>query len=86
MNSIISLWCHPRSRSTVMERVMRERGDCACFHELSFLHHYYIDRTLRELPHYDIDPETPTTYAEIRDMLLAAADDLRGLHGKDMSY
>lgn len=30
---IIALWCHPRSMSTAMERVMRERGDCRCFHE-----------------------------------------------------
>ena len=84
MNPIIALWCHPRSMSTVIERVMRERGDCACFHE-PFLHHYYIDRAVRELPHYDIDPETPTTYADIRDMLLAAADD-GAVFIKDMSY
>ena len=84
MNPIIALWCHPRSMSTVIERVMRERGDCTCFHE-PFLHHYYIDRAVRELPHFDVDPETPTSYAEIRDGLLAAAE-----HGavfvKDMSY
>ena len=84
MNPIIALWCHPRSMSTVIERVMRERGDCACFHE-PFLHHYYIERGVRELPHYDIDPDTPTTYAEIRDGLLAAAEQ-GAVFFKDMSY
>ena len=84
MNPIIVLWCHPRSMSTVIERVMRERGDCTCFHE-PFLHHYYIDRAVRELPHFDVDPETPTTYAEIRDGLLAAAQQ-GAVFVKDMSY
>ena len=84
MHPIVALWCHPRSMSTVMERVMRERGDCTCFHE-PFLHHYYIDRAVRELPHYDIDPGTPTTYGDIRDMLLAAADE-GAVFIKDMSY
>ena len=84
MNPIIVLWCHPRSMSTVIERVMRERGDCTCFHE-PFLHHYYIDRAVRELPHFDVDPETPTTYAEIRDGLLAAAEQ-GAVFVKDMSY
>jgi hypothetical protein len=84
MYPIIALWCHPRSMSTVMERVMRERGDCACFHE-PFLHHYYNDRAARQLPHYDIDPGTPTSYAEIRDMLLGAAEE-RTVFLKDMSY
>lgn len=84
MNPIIVLWCHPRSMSTVIERVMRERGDCTCFHE-PFLHHYYIDRAVRDLPHFDVDPATPTTYAEIRDGLLAAAQQ-GAVFVKDMSY
>lgn len=84
MNPIIVLWCHPRSMSTVIERVMRERGDCTCFHE-PFLHHYYIDRAVRDLPHFDVDPETPTSYAEIRDRLLAAAEQ-GAVFVKDMSY
>ncbi|MDH3659971.1 MAG: hypothetical protein OEU92_08075 [Alphaproteobacteria bacterium] len=43
MFPIIALWCHPRSMSTAIERIMRERGDCRCFHE-PFLYDYYVAR------------------------------------------
>jgi hypothetical protein len=33
MNKLVGLWAHPRSRSTVLERVFIERGDFEVFHE-----------------------------------------------------
>jgi hypothetical protein len=84
MNPIYALWCHPRSMSTAMERVMRERGDCRCFHE-PFLYHYYLGREVREMPHLDPDPATPTDYGEIKAMILAAAGE-GPVFFKDMSY
>lgn len=52
MNPIIFLWAHPRSMSTAIERIMRERGDFDCLHE-PFLHYYYLQRYLQHhLPFY----------------------------------
>ena len=45
MNPIIFLCAHPRSMSTAIERIMRERGDLDCLHE-PFLHYYYFWQTL----------------------------------------
>jgi hypothetical protein len=39
MHPLIALWSHPRSMSTAIERVMRERGDLDCAHE-PFLYDY----------------------------------------------
>lgn len=81
---IIALWAHPRSMSTATERIMRERGDCACFHE-PFLTDYYVNRAVRQMPMLDPRPGQPTTYADARAMLLAAADQ-GPVFFKDMSY
>ena len=84
MHPIYALWSHPRSMSTAMERVMRERGDLDCAHE-PFMYDYYVHRQVRVMPHFDIQPDHPTDYAGIRDMLLARA--ARGpVFIKDMSY
>nr|WP_293108444.1 hypothetical protein [Okeania sp. SIO2F4] len=40
-NKIVVLWAHPRSLSTVFERIMMERGDFKIFHE-PFAYVYYI--------------------------------------------
>ena len=84
MFQIIALWSHPRSMSTATERIMRERGDLHCFHE-PFMYYYYVQRQVRELPHFDIKDDHPTSYSDIRDMVLQQAE-----HGpvffKDMSY
>lgn len=81
---IIVLWSHPRSMSTAMERVMRERGDLDCLHE-PFMYDYYVHRALRRMPHFDVQADHPQTYAAIRDMILARAE--RGpVFFKDMSY
>lgn len=84
MNRIIALWCHPRSMSTAIERIMRERGDCSCFHE-PFMYDYYIHRGVRAMPHFDVEPDRPVAYAEIRNHLLEAAESAT-VFIKDMSY
>ena len=84
MNRIIALWCHPRSMSTAIERIMRERGDCTCFHE-PFMYDYYVHRAVRAMPHFDVEPDRPLAYGEIRDHLLAAAES-SPVFLKDMSY
>ena len=60
MNPIIFLWAHPRSMSTAIERVMRERGDFDCLHE-PFLRCYYLmrvnlERVNKPLPHCQSTP------------------------------
>ena len=84
MYPIVILWAHPRSMSTAIERIMRERGDFDCLHE-PFLHYYYLHRGGRALPHFEADPDHPVDYSETRELLLKRAE-----HGpvfaKDMSY
>jgi hypothetical protein len=84
MNPIIALWSHPRSMSTAIERIMRERGDLDCAHE-PFMYHYYIHRRVREMPHFTPDPGHPISYQEIRDMLLERAE-RQAVFFKDMAY
>lgn len=84
MHPVIILWAHPRSMSTAIERVMRERGDFDCLHE-PFLHYYYLERSERELAHFDSDRDHPTSYAETRDMILKRAE-AAPVFAKDMSY
>ena len=84
MHPIIALWSHPRSMSTAMERIMRERGDLQCFHE-PFMYDYYVNRDNRMMPHFDIEEDHPVTYQDVRDMLLEKAT--KGpVFFKDMSY
>ena len=84
MNPVIFLWAHPRSMSTAIERIMRERGDFDCLHE-PFLHYYYIERSDRGLPHFDHEREHPTSYAGTRDLILRQAES-SPVFAKDMSY
>ncbi|MBC8240254.1 MAG: hypothetical protein H8E30_07235 [Alphaproteobacteria bacterium] len=84
MNPIVALWSHPRSMSTAMERIMRERGDFTCFHE-PFMYLYYVGDAKKEMPHFDVPPGTPTRYEDIRAMLLDAAE-TNPVFFKDMSY
>lgn len=84
MNRIFALWSHPRSMSTAMERVMRERGDLDCAHE-PFMYDYYVHRGIRVMPHFEIRPDHPVSYATIRDHLIARSE--KGpVFFKDMSY
>ncbi len=84
MNPIIILWAHPRSMSTAIERVMRERGDFDCLHE-PFLHYYYLERSGKQLRHFDTEEDHPTSYADTRDMILQRAE-TAPVFSKDMSY
>jgi hypothetical protein len=81
---IIALWSHPRSMSTATERIMRERGDLRCFHE-PFMYLYYVGDSVKEMPHFEADPEHPTNYQDIREMLLRAGGE-GPVFFKDMSY
>jgi len=81
---IIALWSHPRSMSTATERVMRERGDLRCFHE-PFMYLYYVGDGVKEMPHFEADEEHPTSYEDIRAMLLSAGGE-GPVFFKDMSY
>ena len=84
MHPVIILWAHPRSMSTAIERIMRERGDFDCLHE-PFLHYYYLERSSKPLPHFDSEQNHPTSYADTRDMILQRAEDTP-VFAKDMSY
>lgn len=84
MHPIIALWSHPRSMSTAMERVMRERGDLQCHHE-PFMYDYYINRQVRVMPHFEAVKGHPTTYTQVRDMLLTQSE-IGPVFLKDMSY
>ncbi len=81
---IIALWSHPRSMSTATERIMRERGDLACFHE-PFLGDYYINRSAATMTHLDADADAPRTYEDARTAILASAI-TQPVFFKDMSY
>ena len=84
MHKIYVLWCHPRSMSTAVERIMRERGDLACFHE-PFTYDYYAHRRVRVMPHFQPQKDHPVSFEAVRDMLLNAAQ--RGpVFIKEMSY
>lgn len=84
MHPIIALWSHPRSMSTAMERVMRERGDLDCAHE-PFMYDYYVNRKVREMPYFDVQPGHPVAYQDIRNTLIHRAE-TRPVFFKDMSY
>ncbi len=81
---ILCLWVHPRSMSTAVERIMRERGDFECFHE-PFMYDYYVHRKQAHMPHFDVDPSLPVSYPEIKAMLLEKAKH-SPVFIKDMSY
>jgi len=84
MFPIYALWSHPRSMSTAIERIMRERGDLDCAHE-PFMYDYYVHRRVRRMPHFETDPDHPVSYDDVRDMLLERAEK-RPVFIKDMSY
>ena len=84
MHKLIIMWSHPRSMSTAMERVMRERGDLDCGHE-PFMYDYYAHRQVRQMPHFDIEEGRPLTYEDVRDSLLARAEN-GPVFVKDMAY
>jgi hypothetical protein len=81
---IIALWAHPRSMSTAIERIMRERRDLDCVHE-PFIYYYYIELAKKELPHFDQDPNKPVQFSEIFSDLISRAEHAP-VFFKDMGY
>lgn len=63
---------------------MRERGDLDCHHE-PFMYDYYLNRKVREMPHFDADADRPESYEDVRAMLLKQAES-GPVFIKDMSY
>lgn len=82
MNKIIALWAHPRSRSTVLERVFIERKDFQVFHE-PFAHMAFGPEST--IPSDEWDEQLPRTYQDIKDTLLDARQRGHVFH-KDMCY
>lgn len=63
---------------------MRERGDLTCHHE-PFMYDYYLSRKVREMPHFEAEPDRPESYDDVRAMLLEQAES-GPVFIKDMSY
>ncbi|NAT60071.1 sulfotransferase family protein [Pseudomonas syringae] len=82
MNKMIALWAHPRSRSTVLERVFIERKDFQVFHE-PFAHMAFGPEST--IPSDEWDEQLPRTYQDIKDTLLDARQRGHVFH-KDMCY
>lgn len=82
MNRMIALWAHPRSRSTVLERVFIERGDFEVFHE-PFAYMAFDEHSV--VPHGNLDVAHPRDYEAIKAMLRDARQRAHVFH-KDMAY
>ena len=82
MNRMIALWAHPRSRSTVLERVFIERGDFKVFHE-PFAHMAFDEHCA--IPHDDLDCGLPRDYESIKSLLRRTRQAHHVFH-KDMCY
>ena len=63
---------------------MMERGDMVTRHE-PFLYLYYVHDAKRVLPHFDCDPDQPTSYEQIKSSILRDAEQ-RTVFVKDMCY
>ena len=86
MYKIIALWSHPRSLSTVMERVFLERGDMEVFHE-PFSYLYYFYDKIRDISYTStaFNSNHPLSYADISEMLRNASARSIVFH-KDMCF
>jgi hypothetical protein len=82
MNPMIALWAHPRSRSTVLERVFIERKDFQVFHE-PFSHVAFDQHS--PIPSDDLECGLPTTYEGVKAMLRDARQQSAVFH-KDMCH
>lgn len=84
MHPIIALWAHPRSLSSVVARMMVERGDFRTFHE-PFAYVYYLhDKKARD-PFFKPLSSHLTSYLETKQWLLDAAEETP-VYFKDMCY
>lgn len=82
--SIYALWCHPRSMSTAVERIMRERGDLQVLHE-PFMYAYYLGGDRPKFAGFEPEAGHPIHYGDIRDMIRAQAE-AGPVFFKDMGY
>lgn len=82
MNKMIALWAHPRSRSTVLERVFIERKDFEVFHE-PFAHMAFDQNSA--IPSDNLDCGLPNSYDAIKALLRSARQRSHVFH-KDMCY
>jgi len=82
MNRMIALWAHPRSRSTVLERVFIERGDFEVFHE-PFASMAFDEQSA--IPHDDLDCGLPRSYEGVKSLLRTTRQNRNVFH-KDMCY
>ena len=70
--------------STAIERIMRERGDCTCFHE-AFMYYYYVHLAKREFPFFDVEQNRPREFGDIIEMMQTAS--AKGpVFAKEMAY
>ncbi len=81
---IHALWCHPRSMSTAVERIMRERGDLEVLHE-PFMYHYYLGGDREKFTDFAPEADHPTSYEGIRAMIRERAE-AAPVFFKDMGY
>lgn len=79
----LSLWSHPRSRSTALERYFQNRGDVITHHEV-LADYYFIHRRAEPIGHAQLDGDQGRTYEQAAAVLLAAAD--RPVVHKDFPY
>lgn len=84
MHPILALWAHPRSLSTVTEKIMRQRGDMTVFHE-PFMADYYTHRAPRHFAMLETGGETWVDYRVMRDRIVVAAEK-QPVFFKDMSF
>lgn len=83
---IIFLWVHPRSLSTAFERCIIQRGDMEIIHE-PFGYLYYVHEN-RKVAFMTVDPNHPTSYEDIKNMILerARTTDKDYVFVKDMAF
>eukprot|EP01103_Thecamoeba_quadrilineata_P004817 TRINITY_DN146_c0_g1_i1.p1 TRINITY_DN146_c0_g1~~TRINITY_DN146_c0_g1_i1.p1 ORF type:complete len:259 (-),score=49.02 TRINITY_DN146_c0_g1_i1:76-852(-) len=84
--TIIFLWVHPRSLSTAFERSIIQRGDMDVIHE-PFGYLYYVHEG-RPVTCMTVDPNHPTQYEDIKEMILekARTTTKKYLFVKDMAF
>lgn len=66
----ISIWAHPRSRSTVLEKAFSTRDDCTVEHEL-FANYYYVYLDALPISKANTDESDAMTLEEVLNRILA---------------
>jgi hypothetical protein len=84
MHPILALWAHPRSLSTVVERIFIERGDFEVMHE-PFSVVYYLHEQRAPAVQTNLIPGEAADYGSVRNQIVQAAH-RRPVCFKDMCY